>query len=200
VRQKNERRPGIDPGLFLCPASRNPQVASSVSLMAASRWTQSRNSANITGMRADVSEQETLPRDTTMRTLFLNTAAFLTAAALASLVMIAPTVALADDLPQRVHDAAVARANILRSSLPMKINDSTTMTDVRVEGTELIYINEVTFTEIDPVEGAAFRDRTTKGMCADTEGARKIIGWGGAYGWEYRHAGTVVYRFDLKSC
>jgi hypothetical protein len=127
------------------------------------------------------------------------------AAPLPATKVTAPTVTPAEDAahisatPSDMHDAQVYTANVIKSSLPKKLDDVTTLTDVRVEGTALVYIYEVTSPAISNEAGISLASTVTKRFCASPNGP-KVLKLGGAYGYEYQNQGKVLYRFNITLC
>jgi hypothetical protein len=101
-------------------------------------------------------------------------------------------------LAEKVHYAQVVAADAVRRTLPKMLDDATTLTDVRVAGGRLVYMYEVTIPSVSAADGAAFQADATKKVCSSD--MRKVIGWGGSYGYEYWHAGRLVYSFTISSC
>lgn len=101
-----------------------------------------------------------------------------------------------------MHERQLDAAQLIRQTLPKIIDVSTTLTDVQVDGTKLVYVygitQDVTAATLDPVVAEQQRTKVTATACASS--MRKVIENGGAYKYEYWHNGNFVLSFDVSSC
>jgi hypothetical protein len=93
--------------------------------------------------------------------------------------------------PTAIHDALVA--SLKDAVLPKKLDDSTTLTAVRVDGLRVVYSHGV-ITDV-----ALLRTSLTKRAC-DTPDMRAGIKNGVSYRYEYWTDKTMVGSVDVTSC
>lgn len=97
-----------------------------------------------------------------------------------------------------IHDQLVKAVAVAKQSLPMKLDDVTTLTDERVDGLTWTYVNEVTVdpAAVDNSAKAGLAAEVTKKFCA-SEAMKKSMLQGVSYRYEYWHSGQHVTGFDV---
>ena len=64
--------------------------------------------------------------------------------------------------PASVHDQLVASAATAKPGLPVKIDDTTTERDVRVEGNRIVYVYDVTFASMNTAAQSILTQRVLR--------------------------------------